>query len=228
MSDNNSGTEIASLAVAVVALLVAIIAFIGTTAQVLQQYMATAELRFEVVFRSPEISVEYWDLDQIHHKFDKGMEDWDLPEPQPEDDLTVNETAQTTTVADYSASWLALLSTLRDMENKSAHFWDLRSAKDCHCLGGYTGPPLLSSIIVKVQAKIQTLDLMPEGVKKPYATATLSTIIHLAAILGLYLKEFDRRNDRYVANGNGLLITGSAVPHLGTMFLFTRHGNPDF
>jgi len=237
MSDDGGGTdraEIASLAVAVVALVVALVALFGTTAQVFQQYLATAvgysncgkrimgpwarhtklvfhpwELRFEVVFRSPEISVVssipgitglFNAVDDITH--------WDLPESQPAE--KTRDQGEKTAVADYSATWLALLSTVRDMEHQSRP------------------PPDHGRIRVKVQAKIQTLDLMPEGVKKPYATTTLSSIIHLAAMMGIHWKEFDRRGDRYIADGNGLLLTGSAVPHLGIMFTFTRHGFANF
>jgi hypothetical protein len=244
MSESDGGTEIASLAVAIVALVVAAVALMGTTAQVLQQYLATAvgysncgkrvlgpwarhtklvfhpwELRFEVLFRSPEIAVVPWPphLSGIRTE----MERWDLPSNWKVRGVEAIQKTADADAADYLASWLALLATVRDMECSSM------SLADAHDAAEVFGPKF-ARIKVHVQAKIQTLDLMPEGVKKPYATTTLSDIIHLAAMLGLHWKEFDRRNDRYVADGNGLLITGSAVPHLGVMFTFTRHGQPEF
>jgi hypothetical protein len=246
MSESDGGTELASLAVAIVALVVAAVALLGTTAQVLQQYLATAvgyyncgervlgpwarhtklvfrpwELRFEVVFRSPEISVESSPL-RLSGMIRTEMERWDLPNTREDQGMEMVRSIRTADVyADYSASWLALLSTVRDMECSNISLTDEHDAAE---LSG----PQFARINVRVQAKIQTLDLMPEGVKKPYATTTLSSIIHLAAMLGLHWKEIDRRNDRYLADGNGLLITGSAVPHLGIMFTFTRHGDPDF
>ncbi|KAK4125573.1 hypothetical protein N657DRAFT_631843 [Parathielavia appendiculata] len=132
--------------------------------------------------------------------------------------------------ADHSASWLALLSTMREMERRHSHLMETHDAARVTVNGNEDSELKAlgqAKLKVLVRAKIQTLDLMPDGVKRPYATTTLSSIVLIAAILGLHWKEFDRRNDRYLADGNGLLITGSAVPHLGIMFSFTRHGSAD-
>ncbi|KAH6856334.1 hypothetical protein B0I37DRAFT_367137 [Chaetomium sp. MPI-CAGE-AT-0009] len=238
MSENDGGTgstEVGSLAVAIVALVVALVALLGTTAQVFQQYLATAagysncgkrvmgpwarhtklvfhpwELRFEVVFRSPDITVMAPRPDSAGDVND--MQSWDVEEPMRPRQLTLNDKNNEDIIADYSATWLALLSTVRSM---------LREG----------GPPSGSqseTVSVRVHAKLQTLDLMPEGVKKPYATTTLGSIVVLAGMLGLHWKQFDRTNDRYVADGNGLLFTGFSVPHLGIMFTFTRYDIPRF
>jgi hypothetical protein len=228
MSDNDGGSgrnEAASLTIAIVALVVALMALVGTTAQVFQQYLATAvgysncgkrvmghwarhtkltfhpwELRFEVVFRSPNIIVEI--LPPVVR--DDDGKSWDVEETTFYQEMGSN---RENIIADYSATWLVLLSTLSKM---------LR-------YGGPYPSTRRDIITVKVQARLQTLDLMPEGVKKPYATTTLSNIVILAGMLGLHWKQFDRTNDRYLADGNGLLFTGFAVPHLGIMFTVTRH-----
>jgi hypothetical protein len=235
MSENDGrtgNTEIGSLAVAIVALVVALVALLGTTAQVFQQYLATAvgysncgkrvmgpwarhtklvfhpwELRFEVVFRSPEITVEPLRPGEVENVND--MKSWDVEEPTPYRQQQLDEK---NVIADYSATWLVLLSTARSMLREGG------------CPTGSHG----DMVSVKVQARLQTLDLMPEGVKKPYATTTLSSIVVLAGMLGLHWKQFDRINDRYVADGNGLLFTGFSVPHLGIMFTLTRHDIPRF
>jgi hypothetical protein len=253
MSDSSSGSEssdradVASLAVAIVALLVALVALLGTTAQVFQQYLATAvgysncgervmgpwarytklvfhpwELRFEVVFRSPEISVEPYLMEPLTVaaiERERGL----LPNPGNKE--RHDSQGDGREAADYSASWLTLLRTVRDMELQSQtlhnHIYPPHGQSGRH-------PPPRSGIRVNLWRKAQTLDLMPEGVKKPYATTTLSNIVHLAAMLGVHWKQFDRMNDRYVADGNNILITGGTVPHLGIMFSFGRHEDPDF
>ena len=233
MSDDGSGTDrtdIASLAVAVIALLIALVALVGTAAQVLQQYVASAagyarcgervmgpwarhtklvyhprELRVEMIFRTPDISLlpcvpgfpSFFDADA-----DMGR--WDLPPLQPPEENRGR--GQNTVIADYTATWLTLLCTVREMEHQTRLPTDYQRLR------------------VRVRAKIQTLDLM----RKPYASTTLSTVVHLAAMMGLHWKVFDRANDRYVADGNGLLLTGSAVPPHGVVFAFTRHGTPNF
>ncbi|KAH6632086.1 hypothetical protein F5144DRAFT_240588 [Chaetomium tenue] len=238
MSGNDGGAggnEVASLAVAIVALVVALVALVGTTAQVFQQYLATAvgysncgkrvmgpwarhtklvfhpwELRFEVVFRSPDITVVTLRPDQAGSV--NSMQSWDVEEPTLLRQPGLARENSRNGIADYSATWLDLLSTVHEM---------LRY--------GVPSPGFQGEMVsVEVQARLQTLDLMPEGVKKPYATTTLSSIVVLAAMLGLHWKQFDRKNDRYIADGNGLMFTGFAVPHLGIMFSFTCHGTPRF
>lgn len=81
---------------------------------------------------------------------------------------------------------------------------------------------------VAFQRATHTLDLMPEGVKRPYATTSISHIVEMAAMLGVHWKRFDRREDRYLADGNGILITGNQIMHLGLMFTFTRYGMSNF
>ncbi|KAK3294561.1 uncharacterized protein B0H64DRAFT_401004 [Chaetomium fimeti] len=238
MSENDDGTgrtEVGSLAVAIVALVVALVALMGTTAQVVQQYLATAvgysncgkrvmgpwarhtklvfhpwELRFEVVFRSPDITIMSLSPDKAGDVDD--MQSWDVEEPTVPRQPTLHNKDNEDVIADYSATWLALLSTVRRM---------LRE-------GGPSPGSQGEMVAVKVEARLQTLDLMPEGVKKPYATTTLGSIVVLAGMLGLHWKQFDRTNDRYVADGNGMLFTGFSVPHLGIMFTFTRHDVPRF
>ncbi|KAK3905656.1 hypothetical protein C8A05DRAFT_30540 [Staphylotrichum tortipilum] len=251
MSDNSSSngtdtTGVASLAVAIVALVVAVVALVGTTAQVLQQYLATAvgysncgrrvmgawarytklifhpwELRFEVVFSSPEIWVLPADSNFFHNKKGGVVGLQDLPDARPP---TYKEIVrdEKTGIADYSASWLALLSTLREMEQQNP------GASQENVAPYHRREYFRHRLTVGVTPRTQTLDLMPEGVKKPYATTTLKNVVQLAALMGLHWKEFDRTANRYVADGNGLMMTGSAVPHLGIMFTFACHGWQDF
>lgn len=132
MSDNDGGAgsnEAARLAVAIVALVVALVALVGTTAQVFQQYLATAvgysnygkrvigpwarhtklifhpwELRFEVVFRSPNITIEF--LPPVAFRDDE-RKSWDVEVPTFYQEMGGN---RKNVIVNYSATWLVLLS----------------------------------------------------------------------------------------------------------------------
>lgn len=45
-------------------------------------------------------------------------------------------------------------------------------------------------------------------VRKPYAVTAMSHIIHIAAMLGIHWKVFRREENVYLAEGNGLLLSG--------------------
>ncbi|KAH7239705.1 hypothetical protein B0J15DRAFT_569053 [Fusarium solani] len=57
---------------------------------------------------------------------------------------------------------------------------------------------------------------------------TISHLIEMAAMLGLYWKVFDRAEDKYRAEGNGCMLTGTAAPDLGIVFSFQVTGNRKF
>ncbi|KAK4169947.1 hypothetical protein QBC43DRAFT_352186 [Cladorrhinum sp. PSN259] len=117
----------------------------------------------------------------------------------------------------YVASWLTLLREIQRLTPTTS------SRSNSSANSEHVGE---RGVLIAIKGARQTLDLMPEGVKRPYAITTLGSIVLLAARLGLHWKQFDRANDRYLADGNGLLLTGFSVPHLGIMFSFTRYGSP--
>jgi hypothetical protein len=106
------------------------------------------------------------------------------------------------------ATWFILISQIHAMEKASREWWN-RHYDDSF-------PPVFfdhfargSSLCVGLQAKRRSWDDMPAGVKKPYATTTISHMIEIAAMMGIYWKVFDRSTDRYRAEGNGYLLTGT-------------------
>ena len=76
------------------------------------------------------------------------------------------------------------------------------------------------TLVVALQPKPLSWDNMPASVKRPYAVTTMCHIVEIAAMLGIYWKEFDRSRDKYRAEGNGCMLTGSTLPDLGLCFTF--------
>ncbi|KAK3347238.1 hypothetical protein B0T25DRAFT_297645 [Lasiosphaeria hispida] len=175
MSDNSGSSDsqfsLPSLAVAVAALVISVVALAGTATQVLQQYLSTAvgcsscgarvigawaryiklvfhlwELRFEVVFSSPVIVVT------------------------PRDTTHLSESERLEFVLD--------------------------------------GTP----------KSIQESGIQPSSVLR---RARFPKNSHS----GGPKNKFDRRKDRYVADGNGVLITGINVPYVGLVFTVALYGD---
>jgi hypothetical protein len=69
---------------------------------------------------------------------------------------------------------------------------------------------------------------MPDGLNKPYATTTIGHLVEIAAMLGIFWKDFDRDQHRYRAQGNGFSIEGQYTERLGVTFTFTKSGQTWF
>lgn len=137
------------------------------------------------------------------------------------------------TANDEGATWVNLLNELQRMEHDSMA-WEKEQFEKAE---EYTGEPnpdgvpvawLEHTMAVGLQKQRRSWDTMPSIVKKPYAMTTISHLIEMAAMLGLYWKVFDRTEDKYRAEGNGCMLTGTAVPDLGLVFNFQVTGNPKF
>ncbi|KAK4119063.1 hypothetical protein N657DRAFT_582509 [Parathielavia appendiculata] len=245
-----------------VALVISLVALIGTLAQVLQQYIASAagysncgesvmgkwheskkrkfrptELRFEVQFETPVIFVcePKNDKGPIKGKpiyFVKGTDE-SLKETRAL--LPKEEEAQTQalrekrvhTADNERASWVILLSQLQSMEKESQD-WQYHHSNN----GPPHNLPLAGfeshTLAVALQAKKRSWDTMPAGIKKPYATTAMCHLLEIAAMMGIYWKEFDRSRDRYRAEGNGYMLVGSNVPDLGVTFTLQICGKSRF
>jgi hypothetical protein len=125
------------------------------------------------------------------------------------------------------ASWVTLLSHLQWMEYES-HEWQHQH----YNRGPPSAAPLVGfdehTLAVAVQAQKRSWDSMPVDVKKPYATTIFSHVLEIAAMMGIYWKEFDRLKDRYQAEGNGYTLTGAHIPDLGVTFTFQIVGRRKF
>ncbi|KAH8168507.1 modin protein [Sarocladium implicatum] len=134
------------------------------------------------------------------------------------------------------ASWLELLSAVQRMEMESME-WQNDQLK-------VTGPrrsnekqdsyPSIPkarerhTLAVAVQGKRRNWVTMPRSITKPYATTTICHLIEMMASLGIYWGEFDRRRDRYRAEGNGFVVMGERLSDLGLCFSFQTYGKCTF
>ncbi|CAK7206942.1 hypothetical protein SEUCBS139899_009749 [Sporothrix eucalyptigena] len=123
------------------------------------------------------------------------------------------------------STWVRLLQELHRMERDSLA-WQEKQIKS-------NGPGIASKfddheLCVALQAKKRSWDTMPSSISRPYAASTICHMVEMAAMLGIYWKEFDRSAGRYRAEGNGYYLTGSHVSDLGLVFTFQICGKSRF
>jgi hypothetical protein len=259
-SSSSSPPLDAATTASVVALVVSAIALVGTTAQVFQQYLASAsgysscdesvmgewyksrrrkfrwsELRIEVQFEAPVIFVapptnkkgpvegvpDYIDGTDTSLQKTRTL----LPGHSPKQGAVRKDGVHT--ADNERATWWTMLSELQLMERES-HEWQQTMFNHGPPREGALAGFSSHTLAVAVQAKKRSFDTMPSSVKKPYATSAISHIVELAAMLGLYWKEFDRSKDKYRAEGNGYVLTGTGVSDLGLLFTFQVCGKSRF
>jgi hypothetical protein len=142
-------------------------------------------------------------------------------------DELVFRAKQVHTADNERATWVMMLSELQSMEKESQDWQRIQYGQ-----GPPTSQPQAQfkqhTLAVAVQSKKRSWDTMPANVKKPYATTAMCHLLEIAAMLGLHWKEFNRSTDRYRAEGNGYILTGSKVDDLGLMFTFQIYGKSRF
>ncbi|KAL1887733.1 hypothetical protein Sste5346_010026 [Sporothrix stenoceras] len=123
------------------------------------------------------------------------------------------------------STWVRLLQELQRMERDSQH-WQKTQVE--------LNPPHSActfeehKLCVALQAKKRSWDTMPSSISRPYAASTICHLVEMAAMLGIYWKEFDRSTGRYRAEGNGYVLTGSHMADLGIVFTFQICGKSRF
>jgi len=162
----------------------------------------------------------------------------DKVERDREFDMNIRNSARVLTADNEAATWLDLLVAIVSMEEESRR-WQGKALKS-HTGGvlhseeqrqGWSWPPTEAgghTISVCIQKKTKSWDTVPDHVTKPYATTTIAHLVELTAMLGIYWKVFDRGNDRYLAQGNGFILSGSNVDGLGLTFSFLKKGPAHF
>ncbi|KAK2016960.1 hypothetical protein LZ32DRAFT_54401 [Colletotrichum eremochloae] len=130
------------------------------------------------------------------------------------------------------ANWLGLLMAIQRMEKESRTWQDneyfghnnLQWEDQTPCHPHTPAATFTHTLTVGMQRKKKSWDSMPDNMKKPYATTTISHLVEIAGMLGVHWKEFNRNEDRYRAQGNGFSITGYDVDDLGIVFTFEKTG----
>ncbi|KAI0874733.1 hypothetical protein GGS24DRAFT_516334 [Hypoxylon argillaceum] len=145
------------------------------------------------------------------HHVDSFMSDLsDQSVPQGHVSITAND----------KASWLGLLEVLQQMARDS-RIWEDRQWQEIP--GGRPENVEMTSLAVGVQLYRRVFD-GTSMFKRPYAITTIRHIVEMAAVLGIYWKQFDRNKDKYRAEGNGLSLRGTRIDGLGLVFSFERIG----
>lgn len=210
-----------------------------------------SELRFEVLFEVPVMFVcpatnEKGPLpgQPLWHVQGTPQSEADTRTPSAEAEKRSQEvqknsrkaSATVHTADNERANWFILLQALQTMEKNSMIWQQSKLLEDKAALGPKASAHLPEGVasweehtaVVALQPKRKSYDTMPSEVRKPYATTTICHMIEMAAMLGLHWREFDRSNHKYLAEGNGYLLTGQNVEGLGIMFHFQIYGANSF
>lgn len=204
------------------------------------------ELRFEVQFDAPVIFVSPPDnkfgpvpgapihfLEGTEESLEKTWTELEMDARKVYAERSTKE--QIHTADNERASWCILLSAIQRME-KDSRQWQEEQYKGLGPPGEGaqdlpSNPPTLKdhhTLTVALQTKRKSWDTMPASIAKPYATTTMCHLVEMMAALGVYWKEFDRKHDRYRAEGNGFMVLGERVSELGLMFSFQIYGKCSF
>ncbi|KAK5654574.1 hypothetical protein OQA88_7203 [Cercophora sp. LCS_1] len=138
------------------------------------------------------------------------------------------------TADNEAATWLDLLVAIQRMEEDSRN-WQKKAVlgheEGCGGEGSLQHWPPRGenehegrTLSVCMQRKKKSWDTIPDNVTKPYATTTIAHLVEFSAMLGIYWLVFDREEDRYLAQGNGFILSGSNVEGLGLTFTITKKG----
>jgi len=241
--------------VAIAALIISLAAFFTTSLQVLQQYLASAEgyrrcapsvmglwsngtkrkfrrheLRYEVVFETPILFLAKPENDRgpMGKSEKKTIYKIEGNERSYDDTNTMKPGKETTsnisTADDERASWVTLLSVLQNKELESRK-WDA----SCRITPrGTNYKPPHYSIVTMMQKKTRSYDFMPANVQKPFATTTISHLVELVGLMGMYWKAFEEGKGNVRAEGNGCMLTSTHIHGLGLMTTFAITGNSKF
>ncbi|KAJ0110045.1 hypothetical protein J7T55_014848 [Diaporthe amygdali] len=253
--DSNDIVSIVALVISVIALIGAILQLLqqyyasaigysscgervmGPWAGTRRRIFRWSELRFEVRFEAPVLfGTEQSEVDTLSLPLARTEQDRHKAEQQEAGKQHRSSKLHTHvhTADNERATWAVLLQALQQMEYKS-HEWEVDMLKQDVARSGPKAvlPESVAgwethTAVVALQPKLKSWDTMPDALKKPYATTTICHIVEIAAMLGLHWREFDRSNHKYLAEGNGYLLTGHEVDDLGIGFNFQMYGGNKF
>jgi hypothetical protein len=185
------------------------------------------ELRFEVVFETPVIFLAppYNEKGPIFGRKIHNLDGSDASYNESNTLKPDKERIQNISTADDErASWVTLLAALQKSEADSRE-WEgkLRTSPR-----GATYKAAEYTICYSIQKKTRSYDFMPPAVTKPYATTTISHLVEMTGMLGMFWKAFDVVKGNVRAEGNGYIITSTLVHGLGLLTTFSVTGASHF
>ncbi|KAH6648317.1 hypothetical protein BKA67DRAFT_360231 [Truncatella angustata] len=158
----------------------------------------------------------------------KSFKDFGVKDSNDDDQSPKRERVHT--VDNELATWVTLLEAIQKMEKLSRR-WEDKQWLDSRTRNSQVTRPELKehtiTLAVGMQRKKRSFDAVPT-VKRPYATTTICHLVELAAVLGLYWKEFNRDQNKYRAEGNGYSLLGNRVDDFGIVFVFEKTGWASF
>lgn len=161
----------------------------------------------------------------------KSFKDFRVEDHQDEEALRQPfKSERVHTVDNELATWITLLGAIQKME-KESRLWEGKRWREAQGKNSQITPPDLQgrvvTLAVGMQRKKRSFDAMPT-VKRPYAITTICHLVELAAVLGLYWKEFNRDQNKYRAEGNGYSLLGTRIDDFGIVFVFEKTGWASF
>ncbi|ATZ53107.1 hypothetical protein BCIN_08g07100 [Botrytis cinerea B05.10] len=123
---------------------------------------------------------------------------------------------------DEQSTWITLLSSLQ-LKELTSRAWDKQvRSKNPHINELIMGPEY--ELAVGIQVRTRSWNFVPTGVTKPYATTTISHIIEIMALMGMYWRVFDQIQWKLRAEGNSFIVTSDIDQSLGVIIRFTITG----
>ncbi len=237
---------------AIVAIIIALIAFFVTTAQLLQALFGTAEgyrrcqpsvigrwakktrrkwrwteFRFETIFTTPDIYLEFIDNPDLlrHWAFIEGSaisRQETYSDGLPRGITIARKASDSLEVENDLVSWLSLLDMLHDLQ----YSYFLNTTLGC--------APRVVSTLGRAQAEYMTCpaitfrtrswDFMPPEIVRPFATSNVGDILALAHRLGMLWKDIRPDDGVMRAEGRGQSITSTTVRGFGLLLQYTLGG----
>lgn len=235
---------------AIVAIVIALIAFFVTTAQLLQALFGTAvgyrqcqpsvmggwatktrrkwrwsEFRFETIFTTPNIR-----LDDCSYKYERGLSIYITGDEKSRRETycyggylqTIHLAMSYDGSSDMADDLVGWFSLLNILHMSQESYF--RQTVDSHPERTGSSPRFMvfgGMVCPAVTFRTRSWDFMPPDIVRPFATSNLGDIIALAHRLGMRWKEIRPDDGVLRAEGNGQSITSTTVRGFGLLLQYT-------
>ena len=234
---------------AIVAIVIALIAFFVTTAQLLQALFGTAvgyrqcqpsvmgewalktrrkwrwsEFRFETIFTTPNIQIDALDAERKGRIYITGGEEsrretYCFGGSKTPTSLVTARYDGSSETADDLVGWLSLLNLLHVLQDS---FFKETSFGHLQRTRSSRRPVMAGNMTCPaITFRTRSWDFMPPDIVRPFATINVGDVIALAHRLGMRWKEVRPDDGVLRAEGNGQSITSTTVRGFGLLLQYT-------